>query len=125
MSSTKRNLKKFQSLTSGNMASASLTSAVTNIELLDNVGVQINFTGSPVGTFEIQVSADYDRDAQGNVITAGNWIPISFPTTPAATGSSGQIYLDMTQLSAPWIRTVYTRTSGTGSLNVFITAKMI
>lgn len=130
MSGRKSNLKRFKTITNGDMSTASITSAVTAIEFLDNIGIQINFTGSPVGTFAVQISMDYDQDQNGNVISAGNWITMpvqqgstSYTAIPTSLGSP--IYLDLNQLSAPWIRLVYTRTSGTGTLNAFIAAKMV
>lgn len=130
----KNQLTKFQTITSGNMASASLTSTVTNIEFLDDVGIQFNFTGAPVGTLAVQVSADYAQDNQGNVTNSGNWVPLTFTywtgsafvtdfSIPTSVGSP--VYLDLALLSAPWIRSVYTKTSGTGTLNAFITAKSV
>lgn len=124
MSGRKNALLKFQSVTNGDM-SGNITSAVTNIEYVDNIGLQFNFTGSPTGTFAVEVSIDYARDAQGNVTNAGNWVPITFSSPPIASGAAGQVYIDMNQLSAPWIRSRYAATSGTGSLNAFITAKMV
>jgi hypothetical protein len=101
-----------------------LTSAVTNIEFLDNIGVQFNFTGTPTGTFQVQVSADYSQDQQGNVLNAGNWIGL-LSVLPTASGSADSAYVDLNQLSAPWIRAIYTRTSGTGTLNAYIVAKQV
>lgn len=123
--SRKNNLLKYQNITSGNMALVSITSAVTNIQFLDNIGLQFNFTGTPTGSFQVQVSADYAQDDLGNVQNAGNWIPITLPSSPAASGAAGNIYIDLNQLSAPWLRVVYTKVSGTGTLNAFITAKML
>ncbi len=125
MSGRKNALLKFQTITAGDMSLASITSQVTNIQFLDNIGVQLNFTGSPVGTFAVQISADHAQDAEGNVTVAGNWIALTLSPAPVASGSSNSIYIDMQQLSAPWIRVVYTKTSGTGTLNAFICAKMI
>lgn len=107
--SRKNNLRVFQSITSGNMA-ATITSSVTDIQFIDNIGIQLNFTGNPTGTFAVQVSADYARDFGGTVTNAGNWVPISLSPAPSAAGSADQIYLDINQLSAPWIRVVYTPT---------------
>lgn len=132
MSSQKNSLLKFKNITNGDMAQASITSAVTNIQYLDDVGLQFSWTGSPVGNFQIQVSADYSQDAQGNVLDSGHWVPLllsywngsAFVTSvdlPASLGSP--YYLDLALLSAPWIRVVYTKSSGTGTLNSFITAK--
>lgn len=119
--SRKNNLLQFHSIVNGDMSLSSLTSAVTSIQFLDNIGIQANFSGSPVGVLAIQVSADYAQDYEGNVLNPGNWAPIS---SSSMTGGS-PIYFDLNQLSAPWIRAVYTKTSGTGTLNVFITAKML
>lgn len=103
-----------------------ITSAVTNIQHMDNIGIQLNFTGSaPVGTFTVEVSIDYEQDDQGNVITAGNWISVTLDPIPAAAGAADNIYIDLNQLSAPWIRVKYDRDSGTGTLNGYITGKMI
>jgi hypothetical protein len=103
----------------------SLTSSVVEIKEQDNVGVQLDFSGAPVGTFECQVSMNYAQDAIGNVTNAGNWIPVDLTGTPTAAGAADHIYIDLNQLSAPYIRVVYTRTSGTGSLTCRINGKAV
>lgn len=128
--SRRNSLLKYPVITNGNAASA-ITSLVTNIQYLDDIGVQFNFPGTASGSFQVQVSADYAQDASGNVTNAGNWIPLTFTyfngsifvtatSIPASVGSS--IYLDLALLSAPWIRTTYSG-GGTGLINAFITAK--
>jgi hypothetical protein len=93
---------------------------------MDNIGIQLDFTGTPTGTFEIQGSADYLRDLEGNVINPGFWIPIGPLSAPAvASGTDGQIFIDVNQISSPWIRVVYNSTSGAGTLNAYITGKEI
>jgi len=106
------------------MALSSITSSVTNIQRLDNIGIQFNWSGAPVGDFAVQISADYAQDTEGNVTNAGNWTPITLSPSPA-TSSGSPIYIDMFQLSAPWLRVVYTRTSGSGTLQATIVGKMI
>lgn len=138
MSDKKNNLLKYQSITNGDMSQASITSAVTNISFLDDVGVQFNWSGAPVGTFQIQISADHAQDYSSppNVTVPGNWVPLTFTywdagtstfitgtTIPTSVGSP--IYLDLALLSSPWIRAVYTKVSGTGTLQAFITAKAV
>lgn len=122
MSGRNSNLKKFNTLASGDMSQSTLTSSVTNINFLHDIGYQFNFTGSPVGDFNVQVSADYEQDNEGNVTNAGSWVSISFSSQPNTTSGS-PVYLDIQGISAPWIRATYTKTSGTGTLNVFITGK--
>lgn len=124
MSGRKNTLAVFHNINAGDM-SGNITSPATNIEFLDNIGIQFNFTGSPVGTFAVQVSADHVQDFQGNVIVAGNWVSIPLSPSPAATGSANQIYVDLNQLSAPYVRFTYTFTSGTGFLNSYIVGKAV
>jgi len=113
---------------------STLTSSVTNIQFLDDVGYQFVWTGSPVGTIAVQVSADYAQDFSGNVTNSGNWTPITLSylsggsfvnsqSIPTSVGSP--VYLDLALLSAPWIRAVYTNSSGTGTLTATITAKEV
>lgn len=125
MAGRKNSLVKFQTITSGDMSQATLTSAVTNIEYLDNIGIQLNWTGTPTGTFSVEISMDYSQDQLGNVTNAGNWIAVTLSPAITASGSADQAYIDLNQLSAPWIRTKYTKTSSTGTLNAFICGKMI
>lgn len=135
MASTKQALKQFQTITNGSMTgTAVITSAVTAIQFLDDIGFQFNFSGAPTGTFQIQVSADYNQDPEGNVLNAGNWIPVTLTywngsafvtgtTVPTSVGSP--IFIDLGLLSAPFIRAQYTNASSTGTLNAFVCGKSI
>lgn len=102
---------------------ASITSSAQEVKLQDNVGLQLNWTGSPVGTFSVQVSMDHLQDNLGNILVAGNWVTLTLSAAIAAAGSADSAYIDLNQISAPYVRLVYTRTSGTGSLDAFIVAK--
>lgn len=128
MSSRKSNTLAFKVLSSVSM-SATITSSATNIQYLDNIGVQHNWSGSPVGTLTVQISADYSEGPAGSIINTGNWITLTQPDGSSflvnTGGATGQAYMDITQTSAPWIRSVFTSSSGTGFLSTFITAKMV
>jgi hypothetical protein len=126
MSGRKNNLRKYKMISAASMG-ANITSAVTNIQFCDNVSIQLVWSGggTPVGTVAVQVSLDYAQDTLGNVTNSGTWSDLPLNPTPAVSGNSGSIYLDLNQLSAPWIRTVYTRTSGSGTMNGYISSKMI
>lgn len=134
--SRKNNLLAFNNIVAGDMSTASLTSTVTNIQFLDDIGLELVWTASPVGNFQVQVSIDYaqDNSSPPNVTSTGNWVPLvltywngsAFVTgTDIPTSLGSAIYLDLALLSAPWIRVVYTKSSGTGTLNSYITAKMV
>jgi hypothetical protein len=124
MSGRKLNLKRFQSVTNGNMAS-NLTSLVTNIEHLDNIALQLHYTGVPVGVFYVEFSLDYDVDNQGVVRNSGTWVPIDFGSPVAAAGAADDIFFDLNQVAGPWIRMRYAATSGSGTLQAFISGKMV
>lgn len=135
MSNRKNTLLSYPIITAGVMTgTTTLTSAVTNIQFIDDIGIQFTWTGSPTGTFSVQVSADYAQDFQGNVTNTGNWATMTFTywngsafvtATSIPTSVGSPIYLDLALLSAPWIRATYTNASGTGTLTAVITAKEI
>lgn len=124
MSGRKNTLQSYQLITSGDMSS-SITSAATNIQFLDNIGVQLHFTGSPTGTFSVQVSLNHKQDSQGVVSVPGDWVSIVLSPAPVAAGSADDIYIDINQISSPWLRVVYTRSSGSGTLQGYVGAKEV
>lgn len=131
----KSSLVKFHNINAQSMTGTSvITSAVTSIKDLDDVGIQLNWTSSPVGNFRVQVSIDHVEDDLRNVSVAGNWVPLLFSywngsafvtsyDIPTSLGSS--IFIDMALLSAPWMRVIYTNASSSGTLDGFITAKQL
>jgi len=125
MSGRKNFLNKFKAIEAGDMSQATVTSEAINIQGMDDIGVQGRIvSGTPTGTLGVEISANYDQH-----LGTGNWVAIT-QTTPAipvaiTTGSPADIYIDLTLLSAPWIRIVYTKTSGTGSLDAYIVGKML
>lgn len=106
----------------------SITGPATNINGMPAIGYDLTWTGSPVGTFDVQVSNSYSQDPEGNVINAGSWTVLphsSFQGTypvPAGTPSNG--FLDIEAVGSAWIRLVYNATSGSGNLTVIVAAKV-
>jgi len=109
--------------TSGCDMSATTTSSVTNVNLMDNLGIILNWTGasSPVGVVTFEVSNDYNANT-GN---AGTWQALNFGSTISISGSSGTHDVSINQLPYSNIRAKYTRTSGSGTLNCYLTVKQI
>lgn len=117
-------LKPYHTLVDVAMSS-DIISTPTNIQWLDNVGVQLMFTGTPTGNFFIDLSLDYNPPGNSQPFNAGTWTAIAFTGQPAASGVDGDIYLDLNQMSSPYLRVRYVRASGTGVLNGYVTSKEV
>jgi hypothetical protein len=120
-------LRKFQCFTNVAVSSTNTyTSSVVEIENLDNVYLQLETSGTPTGAYIVQVSNDYNQDAEGNVLNAGQWVTLNLSPSPTiAAGSPSPIGIDMNQLGAPFLRVQYTNASGTGTINGFVSGKML
>lgn len=124
-------IKPYSVITNGNMA-GSLTSSVTIIQKISMLSYGYSWSGSsPVGTVSVQVSNDYSIDAQGRVSNTGTWSTIAFRDSTGAavtslpvTGATGSTFIDVTQTGAYAVRTLYTFTSGTGTLQAVINGKV-
>jgi hypothetical protein len=113
-------------IASGAMTGTSvITSPAVRIARHDNVSIQCAWTGTPAGSFAVQASLDYQQNPDGSVANAGTWTNITLPSTPSASGSAGSVVLDLNQLSFPWVRVQYTNTSGSGTLNCYLSAKEV
>lgn len=92
--------------------SGNLTSSTVNVPYLDNISVQFNFTGSPNGSFFVDVSLD-------NI----NWAEL--PISPALVTTSSPAVADINQTGFTYIRARFVRVSGTGTLNILLSGKSI
>lgn len=96
---------------------ASITSDAVLIQFEDNIGIQVKWTGTPTGTLDVQVSMDP---------TNLGWQSVPFTPTPTQpAGSSGSDWYEITQTPGGYVRLVYTRASGSGSLYAKIAAKSV
>jgi hypothetical protein len=100
----------------------------TNISMQPGISYDLLWTGSPVGTFAVQVSNTYRQDAAGTVTNPGNWntLPTSSftGTYPVPSGSPGNGFLDVVGTEAAWCRLVYNPTSGSGNLTAVLASKV-
>lgn len=105
--------------------SGSITSLVTILSNISMMSYSYTWTGStPVGVVSVEVSDDYSINADGSVKNAGNWNTIPLSLTPDVSGNTGEGFIDIDQLGAYAIRTVYTPASGTGVMNAIFKAKV-
>lgn len=123
-------VKPYAVIANGDM-SGSLTSSPTIVQKISMLSYAYSWTGTaPVGAISVQVSNDYSIDAQGNTANAGTWNTITFQSggssvsSVAISGNTGNGFIDLAQTGAYAIRTVYTRTSGTGTLQCTINGKV-
>jgi hypothetical protein len=107
---------------------SSINGPPTNINGIPGISYDLVWTGTPTGTFQVQVSNSYSQDPEGNPINAGSWntLPTSSfsGTYPVPAGSSGFGFLDVVGTEAAWVRLQYTAASGTGTLTVIAAAKV-
>lgn len=107
----------------------SITGPASFVGTIPGISYDIFWTGTPVGTFAVQVSNTYSQGPTGNVLNAGNWttIPASLfqGTYPVPAGSPGTGFLDVVGTEACYVRLTYTAASGSGSLTVVPAAKVL
>ena len=109
--SRKNVLTPFHLVIGGDMSS-SITSATTNFQYLDNIGLQLIYTGAPIGTITLEASLD---GATWSTLDVG----------PVVVNGAGSDLVTLNQLPYNQMRIKYNKTSGTGSLDAYITSKMI
>lgn len=105
--------------------SGDFVSPAQYIQYTDNICFHISATGTPTGIFGIQGSGNRIVDFQKNVISAGTWVDIPTSQSGAVSGAPNEIIFDLNQLSFPWVRVIYTRTSGTGTANIVVSGKAV
>lgn len=96
-------------ITAGSMA-GNLTSTAQNLDFVNSYCIQTRWTGTtPVGTLSFQLSND------GTNYTEFRSLAVS--------GNTGSDALNVEIPAYSWVQVVYTRTSGTGTMNMVINGK--
>lgn len=112
-----RTFGPFPVLTAGDM-SGNLTTPGVDMLSLPFGAIELVWSGTPTGTFSVDGSID--NAATYNLVT--NWYPTgTFINAPS--GSPGSTLINLMGIGFRWIRVSYTRSSGSGSLNVKIFGK--
>lgn len=128
--STRTTFRPYTVITSGSMA-GDLTSDVTVLQSLSRFSYQVTWTGTtPVGTLSVLGSNDYSLNPDGSVLNAGTWTAITLDvdgqpsSTVDVSGNSGSGILNVTDLNCYAVKLFYDRSSGTGTLNAVINARV-
>lgn len=117
-------ISPYSVITNGNM-SANITSLVTVIQTNGKVSYDVSWSGTaPVGSMSVQVSNTYTQNADGSVRNAGNWTTLVLSSTTSVSGSTGNGFIDIDASAAYAVRLVYTRVSGTGTMNATVAGKV-
>lgn len=102
------------------MSVASTTSAISNVENTDNIGIVLSWSGSsPVGTLTVDCSNDYDTQSPGSA----HWVSLDFGSAISISGNTGSSIININQLPYTWLRATYTKGSGTGTLVAKLSTK--
>ena len=99
-------------------AGATATSGSTSIRFLDNVSVSVQWSAgsTPVGVYTIEGTVD------GLIWKT---VPDDAATTASVSGASGSYMLKFSNCAFDKMRVVYTRTSGSGTLDAYIMGKSL
>lgn len=86
------------------------------------VEIQATWTGSPVGNFTLETSADQGNQNVYPPTGITNWSTYT-GSSQAAGGAGGSFSWRIIQSPSRWVRLVFTFTSGTGSVSARFQAK--
>jgi len=94
----------------GTMSSTNtIYSQIVDISRMDNMGLEVTWTGTPTGTFSVMVSN-----------SAINFYALTFsPSLAQPSGSASGYAVNLNQLPFKYIMLQYTNISGSGVLTVF------
>lgn len=112
--SRKSVIRGYKVITDGDM-SGNLTSDITNVTNLDNVGYLVEWSGtSPVGVITVETQSG-----------PSGWCALDFGTAISVSGNTGCAVININQIPFENVRLNYIVTSGTGTLNVTLSSKVV
>jgi hypothetical protein len=96
----------------------------TDVQFLDNIGIQIVWTGATLlGQIKILTSNDDAAPSKG--IAVQNWSELDFGNSIVIDNTNSDIIVNINQVPFKWLALQWVRTSGTGSITVQFTSKMV
>ncbi|HEY6875594.1 MAG TPA: hypothetical protein VI384_04470 [Candidatus Dormibacteraeota bacterium] len=121
-----------------NMTGTTAIVKVIDIDEVDNISFDVSWTGTPTGTFIVEVSNSYlpnpkDLSGQGTAgIRVGSWNPVTSTVDGAIVnpaGASGKCIFGFNPtkfaMAFSFMRLTYTNSAGTGQLDVWMSGKAI
>lgn len=101
--------------TNADMSQAVITSAPIQLFNCFGYAVQLVFTGSPVGTFTVKVSCDPFPANQSGVASPSHFTLLA--DSDLLVSGAGDLMYNVNECNYNWFQVIYTKTSGTGTLN--------
>lgn len=133
---TTKSVKVTNIIASSTLSSTSLIySAPIDARYMDNIGIQMKWTGTPSGLIFLDTSANYVQDvtgqstgySTGNPSGNADWVPSSTPIASPA-GTSGIVSVLVNQNAYPWLKLRYLPSStvpSSGVLDVWVAQKQL
>lgn len=118
---SRKNVQESYKMLSAASLATNQTSSAYNVKNQDKAFVVVKWSGtSPVGTLTVQA-----RDRKETIGPDSDWVTLDFGSAISISGASGNHQLVFNELPFTDIRLVYTATSGTGTLDAWISSKVI
>lgn len=111
------NVKQATALSACDMSTTSCSGTGQDVYYFDTISIQAVFSGTPVGTFKLQIS----NDAVNAAASVTNWSDYTGSSTSIS--AAGDYVWNLSSAGYRWVRVVYTKISGTGTANAYLTAK--
>ena len=125
MSGRKNVLLPYKLVDAVSMATGFVSKPV-NAQFQDNIGLQVAWTSSDaIGVIEVEASNDCKVDGAGNYLS-GTFYALTFnPGLTQPDSNNGGYLVNINNFPFVYYRIRYTRTSGSGTLNVTTTSKEV
>ena len=114
-----------QVITDGDMSHATVASAVTIVQSIPAIAYTFQWTGTPTGSFSVQISNDYSLYPNGTVNNPGTWTTLPLGGTSTVSGDDGSGAFDIRETGFYAIQLIYTKGSGSGTLNAYVAGKVL
>jgi len=105
-------------INAGDLSQATVTSSIVNLSTVTGYSIACAYSGSsPTGTLKIQVSNDFTEDSTA----ISNWYDL--PSSSQSISANGNYVWAISDANYKWLKVLWTKTSGTGTINCFYGTK--
>ena len=120
----RKDILKYQIIpTQSGASSFDTKSNPTNLDWLDNVSLQVYWTGTLVGELKVYVSNDSVNPKLGQTVT--NWSLLEFGAPVLIDGSQSDLIININQNSFSFIALAWAPASGTGNITAQMTCRQV